>query len=146
MSCPFVLLLAFCLLISLFVYGHVGVFFFRFAKRTLHAGQGIQEFGRCWHLLSTGSLSGNSGGSEKSRFGPYPAVRLFRCRVFSDGLGTLADSVLGQLSWKEEADCGLDFAAGDGRFLVVVCEAGRLGGDSFKNVVHKAVHDAHVAA
>ena len=125
----------------------LGFFFPLFCKTysTRSAGNTIVWKALALIWLSIGSLSGNSGGSDKSRFGRYPALRLFRCRVFSDGFGALADGVLGQLSWQEEADCGLDFAAGDGRFLVVVCEAGGLGGDSFEDVVHEAVHDAHGA-
>ena len=38
---------------------------------------------------------------------------------------------------------GLDFAASDGVFLVVVSQAGGLGGDALKQVVHEGVHDAH---
>ena len=37
----------------------------------------------------------------------------------------------------------LDFSTGDGVFLVVVSQAGGLGGDTLKNIVHEGVHDAH---
>ncbi len=69
--------------------------------------------------------------------------RLFGACVLGDGLGTLADGVLGQLSGQEETDSSLDFPAGDGRSLVVVGQAGGLGGDALKDVVDEAVHDAH---
>ena len=51
--------------------------------------------------------------------------------------------MLGQFTGQEQADGGLDFAAGDGGPLVVVCQAGRLGGDALEDVVDEAVHDAH---
>ena len=38
---------------------------------------------------------------------------------------------------------GLDFAAGDGVLLVVVSQAGSLGGDALKDVTNEGVHDAH---
>lgn len=51
--------------------------------------------------------------------------------------------MLGQFTGQQQTDCSLDFAAGDGRPLVVVSQAGRLGGDALKDVVDEAVHDAH---
>lgn len=51
--------------------------------------------------------------------------------------------MLGQFTGQQQTDCGLDFAAGDGRPLVVVGQAGRLGGDALEDVVDEAVHDAH---
>ena len=42
-----------------------------------------------------------------------------------------------------EPDCSLDFAARDGVLLVVVSQAGGLGGDTLKDVAHEGVHDAH---
>ena len=51
--------------------------------------------------------------------------------------------MLGQLTRQEEADCGLDLPAGDGRLLVVLGKASRLRGDLLEDVVHKRVHDAH---
>ena len=40
------------------------------------------------------------------------------------GLGSLADGVLGKLTWEEEADGGLDLAGGEGVLLVVAHQAG----------------------
>ena len=37
----------------------------------------------------------------------------------------------------------LDLPAGDGVLLVVVGQAGRLGGNPLKDVVHERVHDGH---
>ena len=37
----------------------------------------------------------------------------------------------------------LDLPAGDGVLLVVVGQAGRLGGNPLEDVVHERVHDAH---
>ena len=63
--------------------------------------------------------------------------------VLGDGLGALADGVLGELTGQQETDSGLDLPAGDGRLLVVVGESGGLVSDALEDVVDKAVHDAH---
>lgn len=63
--------------------------------------------------------------------------------VLGDGLGTFGNGVLGQLSWKQQTDSGLNFAGRDSRALVVVSETGGLGGNAFEDVVDEAVHDAH---
>ena len=63
--------------------------------------------------------------------------------ILGDGLGSLRDGVLGQLSGKEEPDSGLDLPGGDGGPLVVVGKTAGLGGDALKDVVDKGVHDAH---
>ena len=46
--------------------------------------------------------------------------------VLGDGLGALADGVLGELSWQEQTHCSLNLAAADGRLLVVECQTRRL--------------------
>jgi hypothetical protein len=46
--------------------------------------------------------------------------------VLGDGLGTFGDGVLGQFTWQDQTDGGLDFARRDGRLLVVVSQAGSL--------------------
>ena len=51
--------------------------------------------------------------------------------------------MLGELTGEEEADGGLDLAAGEGVALVVADEAGALGGDLLEDVVDEGVHDAH---
>ena len=51
--------------------------------------------------------------------------------------------MLGQLTREEQADSGLDLARGDGRLLVVLGQAGGLGGNALEDVVHKRVHDGH---
>lgn len=51
--------------------------------------------------------------------------------------------MLSQFTGQQETDGGLDLAAGDGRPLVVVGQAGRLGSDALEDVVDEAVHDAH---
>ena len=63
--------------------------------------------------------------------------------VLGDGLGALRDGVLGQLSGEEQPDGGLDLPGGDGGPLVVVGQAGGLGGDALKDVVDEGVHDGH---
>ena len=87
------------------------------------------------------------GGSEKSRFVPLPAVArepdLLGARVLGDGLGALADGVLGQLAGKQQAHGRLDLATRDRRAAVVVRQTRRLGGDALEDVVDELVHDRH---
>jgi hypothetical protein len=63
--------------------------------------------------------------------------------VLGDGLGPLADGVLGKLAGQQQTHGGLDLAARDGRALVVVSQTAGLGGDALEDVVDEAVHDAH---
>ena len=63
--------------------------------------------------------------------------------VLGDCLGSLRDSVLGQLSGQEETDSSLDFSGGDGGPLVVVGKTAGLSSDTLKDIVDKGVHDAH---
>ena len=51
--------------------------------------------------------------------------------------------MLGQFTGQVEPHSSLDFPAGDGVLPVVVSQAGGLGGDTLKDVVHERVHDAH---
>ena len=57
------------------------------------------------------------------------AHSLLGAGVLGDGLGSLRDGVLGQLSGQEEPDSGLDLPGGDGGPLVVVGQLGGLSGD-----------------
>ena len=60
-----------------------------------------------------------------------------------DGLGSLTDGVLGELTWEEESDGGLDLAGAEGVLLVVADEAGALSSDLLEDIVDEGVHDAH---
>lgn len=71
------------------------------------------------------------------------AHSLLGAGVLGDGLGSLRDGVLGQLSGEEEPHSGLDLPGGDGGPLVVVGQTGGLGGDPLEDVVDEGVHDAH---
>jgi len=71
------------------------------------------------------------------------ASELLGARVLGDGLRSLADGVLGELSGQQQADGGLHLAARDRRAAVVVCKTRRLGGDALEDVVDEAVHDRH---
>jgi len=72
-----------------------------------------------------------------------PSRNLLGAGVFGDGLGTFRDGVLGQLSGEKKTDGRLDFAARDGRALVVVGQTRRLTGDALEDVVDERVHDGH---
>ena len=51
--------------------------------------------------------------------------------------------MLGELSWEDETDSGLDLTRGDGGLAVVRSELGCLGSDALKDVVDKRVEDGH---
>ena len=51
--------------------------------------------------------------------------------------------MLGELTWKEESDSGLDLSGGEGLLLVVSDELGGLEGDLTVDVVDEGVHDGH---
>ena len=68
---------------------------------------------------------------------------LLAAGVLGHSLGTLAHCVLRQLTREVESHGSLDLPAGDGVLLVVVGQAGRLGGYPLEDVVHERVHDAH---
>ena len=72
-----------------------------------------------------------------------PGHSLLGAGVLGDGLGSLRDSVLGQLTGQEEPDSSLDLPGGDGGPLVVVGQTGGLTGNPLENVVHERVHDGH---
>ena len=55
-------------------------------------------------------------------------------RVLGDGLGAFRHGVLGELTWQDEADGGLDFARGDGGLLVVSSELASLGSDTLEDI------------
>ena len=51
--------------------------------------------------------------------------------------------MLGKLTWKQKSDSGLDLPAGDCAPFVVVGQPTGFSGDPLKDVIDKAVHDAH---
>ena len=71
------------------------------------------------------------------------ARNLLVAGVLGDGLCALGDGVFGQLTREDEADRGLDLAAGQRLRLGVADELARLGGDTVEDVVHEGVHDGH---
>ena len=71
------------------------------------------------------------------------AYSLLGAGVLGNSLGSLRDSVLGKLSWKEKPDSSLDLPGGDGGPLVVMGEPAGLSGNALEQVVDKGVHDAH---
>ena len=60
-----------------------------------------------------------------------------------NGLGSLRDGMLGELSWKEESDSSLDLSGGESVLLVISNELGGLMGDLLIDVVDEGVHDGH---
>jgi hypothetical protein len=63
--------------------------------------------------------------------------------VFGDGLGSLRNSVSGELSGEDELDGRLDFPGGESSPLVEADELGSLSGDAVEGVVDEGVHDVH---
>ena len=62
---------------------------------------------------------------------------------FGNGLGSLRDGMLGELSWKEESDGGLDLSGGESVLFVISDELGGLMGNLLIDVVDEGVHDGH---
>ena len=62
--------------------------------------------------------------------------------VLGNSLGSLSDSVLDELTRKEELDCGLDLTGGDGGLLVAVSKTTGLGSDPLKQILGHGVEDA----
>lgn len=63
--------------------------------------------------------------------------------VLGNGLGSLGDGVLGELSWEEESDGSLDLSGGQSVLSVVSNKSGGLVGDLLEDVVDEGVHDGH---
>ena len=63
--------------------------------------------------------------------------------VLGNSLGSLRDSVLDELTRKEELDCGLDLTGGDGWLLVAVSKTAGLGSNPLKQINVHGVEDAH---
>ena len=80
---------------------------------------------------------------RKKRKGSKQYMTLLAAGVLGHSLRPFADCVFAQFAGQVKADGCLDLAAGDGVLLVVVGQAGRLGGDTLEDVVHEGVHDAH---
>ena len=66
--------------------------------------------------------------------------------VLSDGLGTLRDGVLSELTWEEETDSSLDFSGREGCLIVVTNEATSFECETLEEIVDERVHDCHSTA
>ena len=53
--------------------------------------------------------------------------------------------MLGEFTWEEKSDGGLDFATAESAFLVVAYELAAFEGDTLEGVVDERVHDAHAS-
>ena len=51
--------------------------------------------------------------------------------------------MLGELTWEEESDGGLDLTRGESVLLVISDESSTLSGDLLEDIVDERVHDAH---
>ena len=63
--------------------------------------------------------------------------------VLVEGSGSFGDGVVGEVTWEDELDGGLDVSGGEGGLLLVSGELGGFDGDSLEDVVHEGVHDGH---
>ena len=68
---------------------------------------------------------------------------LFRAGVFGHSFGSFGDCVLGEFTRKEKSHSSLDFPRCNSGTLVIVSQTGTLSGDTFKDVIDEAIHDAH---
>ena len=57
--------------------------------------------------------------------------------------GSFTECVLGQFTGQQQSNCSLDLMARDGCSFVVVRKSWSFTSNSFKDVVHEAVHDWH---
>ena len=64
-------------------------------------------------------------------------------RVLGDGLGSLGNGVLSELTGEEESDGGLDLAGGESVFLVISDKLAGFGSELLEDVSNEGVHDAH---
>ncbi|KAJ9578038.1 hypothetical protein L9F63_025101, partial [Diploptera punctata] len=138
---------------------------------TILAGCIWTVFNRLEHLPENVSLTNTSSRHQITTSAePHRNVRrqhaslmvysdpIVRTRIWQRLLGTLAGSILHltflalkragcivlcKFSGKEQPHCSLDFPTGDGGTLVVVSKSGSLSSYALKDVIHKAVHDAH---
>lgn len=51
--------------------------------------------------------------------------------------------MVGEVTWKDELDGGLDVGGGKGNLLLVSGELGGFDGDSLEDIVNERVHDGH---
>lgn len=82
-------------------------------------------------------------GPEKGRFYHRSHSNLLGTRVLGHCFRAFTDRVLRQFTRQQEPHSRLYLPGGDRRALVVMRQSRRLRGDSFENVVYKAIHDAH---
>ena len=110
-------------------------------KRKLIPSHDTLENPQNTHNRTASESPGKDQEAGKTRANPHetkrnkPESRLFRGRgVLGDGLGTLRDGVLGQLTGEDETDRGLDLSGRDGGLLVVGGELGGLSGNALEDV------------
>ena len=63
--------------------------------------------------------------------------------VLGNSLGSLRDSVLDEVTRKDELDSGLYLTGGDGGLLVALSKTTGLGSDPLKQIVDHGVEDTH---
>ena len=75
-----------------------------------------------------------------------PIYHLLGAGVLLDSFGSLAHSMLGELSWQDETDCCLNFTRADRAPVVVLRETRCFSSDLPEDVVDEGVHDRHCLA
>ena len=70
-------------------------------------------------------------------------LRSLRRRELGDGLGTLLDGVLGELTRENKTSSSHDLSGGDGVTLVVASDVAGLSGNAVEDIVDEGVHDGH---
>ena len=74
------------------------------------------------------------------------SFHLLATRVLSDSFGSLAHSMLRELSWQDETNCCLDFTRADRVPVVVLCETRCFTSDLSEDIVDEGIHDRHCLA
>ncbi len=60
-----------------------------------------------------------------------------------DSLGTFRNGVLGELTWENQSDCGLDLSGTEHSLVVVSNKATSLRSDSLEGIVDQRVQDGN---
>jgi hypothetical protein len=95
-------------------------------------------------LICNGTFTNNASKDERPHsWQLYCVNQHLGRRELGDSLGSLTDSVLGELTRKHETNGRLDFTRREGGLLVVCGKLASLSGDTLEDVVDEGVHDGH---
>ena len=68
---------------------------------------------------------------------------LLRASVLGHSFGSFAHGMLREFSWQQKTNGSLHFARRNGPLLIVMRQSWRFASNSFEDIVHERIHDAH---